>query len=787
MRLADAFCGSISDDVNDVDAPRKPGVPILLPCALALWAADASTYALLESTSAQDAFLVTALLLGLLVVSCIIVVTLRRRWSLLLAFVLLGACLGSFAALSYHQRAETLEEGTMDVCLELTNDERSSAFGSSCSAICVLPDGTSVGAIAYFDEFHGLLNGVRLTATARVTPLRGDELARGYYADQVAKVDVAEFREVSDPSALGVLREVRKRAIDVIGEHGGDQAALLQALVCGYRETLQASGKYDEFKTCGLAHLVAVSGAHLAIVTMVLGWALKMLRARRAFVLAASILFVLCYLVFAGIPISAIRAAVMVVVSLLAGVAKRRNATLNSLALCIIAFMVVAPSASISVSLFLSAGSTLGIVLFTPLIASWMGGFPHLVRKVIAEPLAMTVSSNLVTLPFSAALFGMVPVLSLAANVIATPLFTIGCVAGLGGTLAACSMASLAPWAMAVAAGAVMPLSALSSFIARLPYATIEASLPVVPMIALSCMLALALWLAWPKVSSVACGAMLSLLVASYAFLAFLVPAADGDQIVMLDVGQGDAFVLRSKGETLLIDTGNEEAKLRDGLAFASIRSIDAVAVTHPDDDHCACLGFLGSSYPIASFVCAAPLLECPCDKCSALLSEARGVVRENGLCPVEPGDVLTIGNFRLRVLWPRTYKDKGGNGDSLCLLAELDCDEDGEADWRALFTGDAETEQLNAMLDNGNLGSVDVLKVGHHGSRVSLDERAAGTLKPKVALISVGAGNSYGHPASEALSLLEHCGSKVIRTDQSGTVVLKFDAEKMTIPRQSK
>lgn len=787
MRLSDAFAGSIQGDNDGSNDARKPGIPILLPCALLLWAANASAYALLEAASASDAFTASAICLAALVISCVIVLASRRRIAMLVAFVVLGAALGAIGSLSYHQSAERLETGTMDVVLELTGDERSSDFGSSCSAMLHGPAGQTAGAIAYFDEFNGFLNGTKLACTAKVSAFPEDDLAREYYADQVAKVDVSEFRELEGNPVLSAMRDVRKQAINVIAEHGGDQVGLLQALVCGYRETLQSSGKYDEFKTCGLAHLVAVSGAHLAIVTMVLGWALKMLRARRIVVLAGSIAFVLCYLVFAGLPISALRAAVMVVVSLLAGVAKRRNATLNSLAACIIGFMLLAPSSCVSVSLFLSAGSTLGIVLFTPLIASWMEGFPYLVRKAVAEPVGMTLASNIATLPFSAALFGMVPMLSLAANVVATPLFTIGCVTGLVCTLAACFVAPFATISMAVASASVMPLSALSSFVARLPYATAEADLPVVPMIAASCALALALWIAWPKISSRVCGAALSLLVASYAAVAFLVPPVDGDQIVMLDVGQGDAFLLRSQGESLLIDTGNEEAKLRDALAFAGIRDIDAVAITHPDDDHCACLSSLASTFAIRSFVCARPMLECPCGKCTELVGDARTLVGEDGLCAVSPGDVLSVGNFSLRVIWPQSFEDEGGNGDSLCLLAELDCDEDGEADWRSMFTGDVESEQLDAMLEAEGLRTIDVLKVGHHGSRVSLDEHAITALQPKVALISVGAGNSYGHPTPEALSLLEGCGTKVIRTDQSGTVVLRFDGDKMTIPRQSK
>lgn len=138
----------------------------------------------------------------------------------------------------------------------------------------------------------------------------------------------------------------------------------------------------------------------------------------------------------------------------------------------------------------------------------------------------------------------------------------------------------------------------------------------------------------------------------------------------------------------------------------------------------------------------------------------------------------MAIGAFELEVLWPHGFEDEGGNGDSLCVLASLDADGDGERDWRALFCGDAEAEQLQAIIDETSIAPVDIFKVGHHGSRAGLTDEVAQALRPRIALVSAGAHNRYGHPTQETLDRLEAVGASILRTDQQGTVTLQLDAD---------
>ena len=786
FRLGKAFaCDLSGTDVQD--EAKKPGIPVLLPCALAAWAASAGAYATLEHAATQEAFAAACVLGVAFACLCIAFVLTRRSAVMLLAFLLVGGALGASASYAWHRASEDAPDGRERAVLELASDERATPFGSRCSVRFTTESGRSGKATAFLDEPCGLLSGARVECVVAFSPVSEDYRSRSYFSGESVQMDVEEAEEVALPAPLQAVYDLRWKAIDILGQHGGDQAGVLQALVCGYRGTIQDDGSYDAFKACGLAHVVAVSGAHLAIVTMVFGWLLKLLRAGRRLTLAASVAFVLAYLAFSGVPVSAVRAAIMVVLSLVAGVAGRRNATLNSLAVCLLAFLVTDPSSCVSVSLFLSAASTLGIVLFASLVASWMSSFPKALRSAVAEPVGLTLSSNLLTMPFSAASFGMLPVLSVPANVVATPLFSAACVCGLVCTVAGCAVPAVAQPAIGAASLAAFPLKAFVEWASALPFSSVEVDLPVVGMLVLSGVAAIALWAAWPKVSTAAFSSAMGAFLLAYVALAFGVPPGAGDSITMLDVGQGDAFLVSSCGQTLLIDTGNEDRKLRDALASVGVRRVDAVAVTHPDDDHCASLHSLASYADVGAFLCASPMLECGCGKCRGLLETARTAVGEEDVTALDVGDVLHVGRFELEVVWPESYEDKGGNADSLCLMARLDCDGDGSFDWKALFTGDAESGQLDAMLQAGLLEDVDVLKVGHHGSKASLDEKVLAVLKPELALVSCGEGNRYGHPAPDALNLLSSVGARVARTDESGTVRVRFGQDGVTLSGISK
>ncbi|MFR8009462.1 MAG: ComEC/Rec2 family competence protein, partial [Gordonibacter urolithinfaciens] len=270
-------------------------------------------------------------------------------------------------------------------------------------------------------------------------------------------------------------------------------------------------------------------------------------------------------------------------------------------------------------------------------------------------------------------------------------------------------------------------------------------------------------------------------LAAALAFVV-VVPRLAGDEIVMLDVGQGDAFVVRSGGAAVLVDTGNQERLLREALARHAVFRLDAVVVTHGDDDHMGALASLKGVVQVDRVLVAADALACSCDACARLRGDAATLVGEGAVQGLAQGDGLRVGAFDLEVVWPARFADEGGNADSLCLLARAGADGDGAPDWTALFAGDAEHEQLAALEGQGLVGRVDVLKVGHHGSKNALTPELAAALSPRIALVSVGAGNRYGHPADKTLRELADAGAQVWRTDEAGDVSCKSTAQGIAV-----
>ena len=148
----------------------------------------------------------------------------------------------------------------------------------------------------------------------------------------------------------------------------------------------------------------------------------------------------------------------------------------------------------------------------------------------------------------------------------------------------------------------------------------------------------------------------------------------------------------------------------------------------------------------------------------------------------LEEGDEFRVGAFTATVVWPHVFTEDGGNADSLCLLLRYDGDDDGSVDFTVLLTGDAEKDELAKMIESGAVGNVDVLKVGHHGSRNGSTEGEIRALSPEVALISCGAHNRYGHPTLEILDQLERVGAKTFRTDEDGAVRCLFAFDSITV-----
>lgn len=596
-------------------------------------------------------------------------------------------------------------------------------------------------------------------------------LVAGRYAGDAARgVLVARRVRLLDPQRRG-RGALRDRLAARSAELFGTRAPLVDAMVLARRAELDPAVR-ERFARSGLAHLLAIAGLHVGFLA---GWFALFLRLagvppRWRMLGAASLAFAYVWLL--GFPAPATRAAILLG---LAGVARARERVVTpyaTLALAALAIMLGDPWAARSVGLWLSVAAVAAI--------SWSGRAlarsPRWLRAI--GPAAAT---TIATAPISAFAFGTVAPIGVLANLVAVPIAGIA-VPGLALAL------TLAPlWhgaAQLIAAGAGLGLE-LIDLIAKASnwvpggHWIGQAGWPAA---ALWFGVVAALWWLWHSPRRPSLLAARALFVVTIGVWIGVFGAASLDDcrcltIHFLDIGQGDAIVLRTPaGRWMEVDGGPRTPQLDAGrrivvpfLRRQGVESLAVVVATHGDADHLGGLPAVIAAFPPRLVLEPGEPLGRP------LYLEWLAAVERSGAewHPARAGDRVTLDSVTLQVLspdagWMATPVDVNDHG--VVLLVTYGAT-------RIVLMADAGLP-VEARLA-GTVGPVDVLKVGHHGSRSATGEAWLDELKPVLAVISVGAHNNYGHPAPEVLERLARHGIPVLRTDRGGTITYRTDGHR--------
>ena len=647
--------------------PLRPALPPLLQLALGLWAAAAWAFSEGRGACAERDVLVLAAALFATVAAIALLLRGRCRLRPVAWMALgigLGLMLGTIGAAQMRASADELSNSVRSCSVELLGDASEGSYGYSAPARATV-EGRSVKV-----RLTGLEEPLIAGSGWRARSLSRPHQKRRHRSTGRTVLRCESQQRISSckrfPFPARPLMALRQKAVEGLEASGVPGAPLLAALACGYRPGIVADGSYDQFKWSGTAHLVAVSGAHLALVVFVLEALAKCTGLGRKGRTAALCLMVGAYVAFSGMPVSALRSAFMVVSALFGALAKRRGASLNALALCIALFVAVEPACALSVSFALSAGSTFGILLFSGKVASWFWFVPERFSEVLVAPVALTLSSQLATLPLGCALFSQLSLVALPCNVLAAPLFAPAVLCALASACLVAISPALGPvcWAASLMSA---PLRWVVALFPSIPGACVSVEVPVVPALAASVVLMALLYWQWKRATGAA--ALLSALGAGVALLVTLAmaPLLSAPQLVMLDVGQGDALAVTSRGRAVLVDAGEEDEMLLSALARHNIRHLDAVIVTHSDKDHYGSLPALHPYVTVDAVYAYEGIHSCECENCD----QFRMAVGQLGcdLRGLSAGDVMQVGEVRLAVAGPERLSDKGGNDDSLCIV----------------------------------------------------------------------------------------------------------------------
>ena len=593
---------------------------------------------------------------------------------------------------------------------------------------------------------------------------------------------VAVFNPTRAPEPVGepgmvadVAEHVRSGLRDAVSGLPVDVRGLLPGLVIG--DTSQTPQSLtDAMLATGMTHLSAVSGSNVAVVLAAAMGLCRVIGVRRRWRPPVAALLLAAFVILARPEPSVLRAAVMGVIGLLGLSASRRRMGVPALSGAVLVLLCIDPWLSRSFGFALSTLATLGLLLFARPWGQWFARFLPRPLKGLGAAVAIPVAAQAMCGPVVVLLQGSVTLIGIVANLLAAPLVAPATVLGVSVALVA-----LVSHPLAVTLGwlAAMPTLGIA-WVARLCADVPMGTLPWpdgAPGAFLLAFLSIGLLFTGPWLRVTirrrprAIAALTALTFAATWPTSDIVWPSPGWRIVACDVGQGDGLVVASgPGHAVVVDAGPDPEVIDGCLSRLHVEVVDTVVLSHFHADHVDGLpGVLRGRI-------VRQILTSPVQDPAFQVREVQGWAAAAGIPmkPLYPGDHLRWGSVQAAVLWPARVIHEGSVPNNASVVLSLDVQ-----GLRVLMLGDVETPAAHQVWlalrrdsSHGQRNRYDVLKVAHHGSRLQ-DAALLAEVRAPVALVSVGAGNTYGHPARATLDLLQSAGSEVFRTDQRGDIAV--------------
>jgi competence protein ComEC len=559
-----------------------------------------------------------------------------------------------------------------------------------------------------------------------------------------------------------------------------EQAALLSGMLIGFTEDMSEE-MMNAFSDAGLSHLTAVSGMNIAFIVFPLIFVFKKMRVSQKVSNISIIGILIMFLFITGFSPSVARAVIMGIIVLIGQLLRRETDIYSSISFALILLLLYNPYTLFDIGFQLSFAATLSLVLFYKYIKSKLD-FKFL-PSFVSDVMAATLAAQLGVVPISTMYFNKISIISLLSNIVVVPLVEIITILGI--IMVVLGQISIVPAELLGLAcnsflSFILYIARISS---QIPFAVIKIITPSI--LGLAIYYLVILYFLWfrpaydvklkPKYIIISISMIFVLLVTSY-----FIPK--DMKLVFIDVGQGDSqLIVTSKGKTILIDGGGFASKsdfkhnmgdytVVPFLYDYGVTKLDLVVSTHGDDDHLQGLLTVFKEIRVDNLIIPDYMDLKPYRGLLGLAGAQKTSTRK-----CKAGDeIMMDSDTRLKIISPikgvKIIKSPENNGAIVFKLNFKNVS--------ILFTGDIEKEAEKVLLDNkADLGA-DVLKVAHHGSSTSTTNDFLNAVNPKVAVISAGKNNSFGHPSKPVIERLQAKKVNVLRTDIHGTIIMSTNGK---------
>ena len=645
--------------------------------------------------------------------------------------------------------------------------------------------------LVYDDEFYDVKIGNVIYAAGKAKSFEcahnpGNFDSRMYYAKkglygslwssnlQVLSNDVNELAE-----ALFQLKTVwSEQILKYMGER---QGGLLVAMLMGEKSNLEESYK-ELYQKTGMSHVLAISGLHISFLGVGLYHLLRKLGCPFSVsgILSGGILFI--YVEMVGVPISAFRAFFMLLLRIGADVFGREYDAVTAYLLSASIVLLYEPLYVLDAGFLLSYGAIAGILFLTPVILSLL---PAWMARISGMQVSISVSVML--FPLLVYFYSEVSVYSVLLNLLIIPLMSAILSLGVFGSL----LCIFWEWAggilLQMCKWILIFLEQVGEFVTRLPCSIIVLGKPsLLYIVFYYVILFLTIVFLWScKKEKKVSRWYFSFLLLAWCLSVYTGYDTKGNvRITFLDVGQGDCAVIRGPDNCVyMIDGGSSDVskvgkyRMIPYLKSQGITKLDYVFVTHGDGDHYSGIMELLSEENTEIKVDTL-VLPAVYEKQEVLCNlKKMALQKEIRVASIYPGMYIEESDLTITCIQPdEKMEDQEGNASSLVLDVTF-------GGVNVLFTGDVEEEGEMLLAKNLKRSEgYEVLKVAHHGSKNSSSKEVLEKVKPKVAIISAGRDNSYGHPHTETLMRLKTWTNYIYSTARSGAVTVESDGKDILV-----